>query len=272
MNSRQMLLVGASAGIAAVLLVAALFTGVIDTNDDKLGVVASFYPLAYMAEEIGGERASVRSLIPHNTEVHAWSPAPTDIVAADNADVLLYNGAGLDHWFEDDVLPALGDKVRIVVETTEGLELIPGGEHGDEPEGDDHGDYDPHTWLSPYMARLQAEKIYDAFVEADPDGEEYYSQRWTALSGRLAALDAAYSNGLANATNGTAIVSHAAYGYLAHRYGFEQRGVIGLSADEQPSAAELADLVDLMVAEGIRAVYVDPIYSDAFVQTLKTVL
>ena len=195
MNSRQMLLVGASAGIAAVLLVAALFTGVIDTNDDKLGVVASFYPLAYMAEEIGGERASVRSLIPHNTEVHAWSPAPTDIVAADNADVLLYNGAGLDHWFEDDVLPALGDKVRIVVETTEGLELIPGGEHGDEPEGDDHGDYDPHTWLSPYMARLQAEKIYDAFVEADPDGEEYYSQRWTALSGRLPSSSMISSSG-----------------------------------------------------------------------------
>ncbi|MDO9537620.1 MAG: zinc ABC transporter substrate-binding protein [Thermoplasmata archaeon] len=271
MNKKQLLFVGVSVAIACALVATALFTNVLEPENTGLDVVVSFYPLAYMAEEIGGERVNVRSLIPYNTEVHTWSPSPNDIVAADNADILLYNGAGLDHWFEDDVLPALGQKERVVVETTEGLELIAGGdEHGEDEH--DHGGYDPHTWLSPFMAQQQAEKIYDAFLKADPEGADYYGQRWSNFSAKLTDIDSRYMSSLANNTNGTAIVSHGAYGYLAHRYGFEQHGIIGLSADEQPSSSALADIADLMVNENLRTLYMDPIYSDAYVQTLKVEL
>jgi zinc transport system substrate-binding protein len=265
MNKSQMLLVTVSLVAVAVLVSASLYIGV-RNSDDRVQVVASFYPLAYMAEEIGGERVGVNCLIPYNTEVHSWQPSPSDIMAADNADVLLYNGAGLDHWFEDDILPALGQKDRVVVETTEGVGLLANG-HQDE---DETGDTDPHTWLSPFVARQQAENVYNALVEADPGGAAYYAGRWDNLSAKLAALDTRYQTELAVKTNDTIIVSHGAYGYLAYRYGFGQRGIIGLSADEQPSTATMADIADLMEQENISTLYVDPVYSDAYVQTLKS--
>lgn len=252
--------------LVAFLIAASLYFGVM-TNDDKVQVVASFYPLAYMAEEIGGERVAVSCLIPYNSEVHTWSPSPSDIVAADNAEVLLYNGAGLDHWFEEDILPALGLGNRTVVETTHGIDLL-GTEH--EEEEHEHGDVDPHTWVSPFIAHQQARNIYDGLVNADPEGESYYTERWNALSAKLTALDANYQSELSNKTNQTAIVAHSAYGYLAHRYEFEQHGVIGVSADQQPGASTIAELADLMMDEGTYTLYVNPIYSDAYIQTLKT--
>jgi zinc transport system substrate-binding protein len=266
MNKSQFLLVAIAVAAAASLVAASLYVGVWKA-DDRVQVVASFYPLAYMAEEIGGDRVSVNCLIPYNTEVHAWQPSPSDIVAADKADVLLYNGAGLDHWFEDEILPALGASDRIVAETTDGIELIAGG-HEDEDDHE-HSDTDPHTWLSPFIAEQQAENVYNALVAADPDGAAYYAGRWDNLSAKLTALDIRYQTELSTKTNGTVIVAHGAYGYLAYRYNFEQRGILGLSADEQPSSTALADIADLMQEENISTLYVDPIYSDAYVQTLK---
>ncbi|MBA3046203.1 MAG: zinc ABC transporter substrate-binding protein [Candidatus Thermoplasmatota archaeon] len=271
MNRSQLLLVLVTLTVVAALIGASLYVGVLK-DDDRLQVVASFYPLAYMAREIGGERVTVTCLIPYNSEVHAWQPSPSDIIAADNADVLLYNGAGLDPWFEEDILPALGDNERIVVETTHGLELDDTGLLAGTRQDDDHdhGDVDPHTWVSPFIARQQAEKIYEALVEADPEGESHYQAGWANLSAKFDDLDSRYMAELAVKTNGTVIVAHAAYGYLAQRYGFEQHGVIGLSADEQPSASVIAGISDLMEDESIYTLYVNPIYSDAYIQTLKT--
>lgn len=123
----QMLLV---IGVAAIVVAAGAFvvlTGSPPEEDDKLKVVASFYPLAYMAGYIGGDKVSVATLIPYNTEVHSWSPSPSDILKANQADVILYNGAGLDPWVEEDLLPAISTSGKVVVETTHGIKLIEGG-------------------------------------------------------------------------------------------------------------------------------------------------
>jgi zinc transport system substrate-binding protein len=85
----------------------------------------------------------------------------------------------------------------------------------------------------------------------------------------LEALDAEYSSTLSNATLDEIIVSHEAYGYLADRYGFEQHGVIGISAEEQPSVAAMSDLVDLMEDRGVYSVFVDPVYSDDYARTIQ---
>lgn len=258
-----------------VMVVALVATAVLqaydapDEGERKVSVVASFYPLAYFAGEIGGEHVTVRTLVPPNSELHAWQPTPSDIVAADDADILLYNGAGLDHWFEDDVLGAIDTDGTIVVETTEGMELLGHGHDHNESDDHEHGDIDPHTWLSPHSALHQARMVYEALVEKDVDNAEDYSESWNGLRQRLADLDARYLEGLNGTDHDEIIVVHEAYGYLAHRYGFEQHGVIGLSADEQPSAPAIADLADLMVDHGIYAVFVDPVYSDDYAQTLK---
>jgi zinc transport system substrate-binding protein len=145
-----------------------------------------------------------------------------------------------------------------------------GQEH--EHEDHDHELYDPHTWISPYIARQQAESIYDALVEKDPEHADYYAQQWNLLQQRFTELDTAFQEGLSTKQKNAIFVTHAAFGYLADRYGFHQHGVIGLSADEQPSASTIATLVSTMIEHEIYVVYVDPVYSDDYAQTLKSTL
>ena len=120
------------------------------------------------------------------------------------------------------------------------------------------------------MAKLQAEKIFNALVQKDPQHEVYYTERWMDLKGRLEQLDNEYLTGLSTAKKDAIFVSHEAFGYLAHRYGFEQYGVIGLSADEQPSAATIAILIGLMQERDTFVVYVDPVYSSEYAQMIKS--
>ncbi len=267
--------------LTSIILIAIIATSIVAYTmntpqaSTKLKVVTTFYPLTYLAQQIGGDQIEITQLIPNNTEIHGWEPSASHIMSAEDANIIIYNGAGLDHWMEEDVLPALSNAHdRTVVESTSGLTLIANQEHEHEGESGeeehDHGMYDPHTWVSPYMAKLQAENIYNALVSVDPEHESYYTQRWTDLKGQLEQLDTAYSDGLSNASQNYIFVSHEAYGYLASRYGFTQNGVIGLSADEQPSATTIATIVAEMEEHHIYTLYVDPVYSSEYINTIKT--
>lgn len=273
MNRNQARFLIVVAIVAAAALVATVaFAGRSGEADGRIQVVATFYPLAYMAQAIGGDYVSVKTLIPYNTEVHSWQPSVSDMLSVANAEIVIFNGAGLEPWLEEKVFPSINMTGKILVNTTEGLELLP--LHGEE-ESEDHGhagEFDPHTWISPYMAVRQAEKIFGALVQADPEHEEYYQQRWSTLKSELLGLDLEYQRELANNTRQEIIVSHGAFGYLASRYGFEQHSVIGISADRQPSLQEMASLVQLMMSHNISVLYVDPAYTDSYIVTLKNEL
>ena len=267
MNKRQKLFVTATAIIVLTAVFATVFYSQQNkTESDKLKVVATFYPLAFFAQQIGGEEVTVKQLIPDNTEVHTWQPSFADILAVDEADVIIYNGASLDHWFKDDILPNIDSSNKIVVETTRGVQLIETEtEHADEHEEL----YDPHTWISPFLAKQQAQNIYEALIQKDPDHEGYYSERWQNLKTRFEELDNNYLTGLSTKNKEDIFVAHSAFGYLADRYGFKQYGVIGISADEQPSAQVYANLVEMMIKYETYVVYVDPVYTAESIQTLK---
>ena len=202
MNNKQKILLLTITLIIVISVSAVAFIVTAPKPTDKISIVATFYPLAYLSEQIGGDQVTVTQLVPDNTEIHTWQPSASHIVATEDADIIVYNGAGADHWVEDDIIPALStSKNRIVVETTSGLELIANQEHEHEHEGEetgeeehDHGAYDPHTWISPYMAKLQAEKIYNALVQADPDNKDYYTQNWQSLESQFTELDTEYSD------------------------------------------------------------------------------
>jgi zinc transport system substrate-binding protein len=276
MNNKQKILLLTITLIIVISVSAVTFVVTAPKPTDNINIVATFYPLAYLSEQIGGDHVTVTQLVPDNTEIHTWQPSASHIVATEDADIIVYNGAGADHWMEDDIIPALStSKSHIVLETTSGLELIANQEHeheGEETgeEEHDHGEYDPHTWLSPYMAKQQAEKIYNALVQADPNNKDYYTQNWQTLESKLTELDTQYSQSLSNTNQTVIFVSHEAFGYLAARYSFEQHGVIGLSADEQPSTTTIATLVEEMIEHGTYTVYVDPVYSSDYAQTIKT--
>ncbi len=267
MNKRQALFITVTAIIVlTVVFFTAFYTHQNKTENDKLNVVATFYPLAFFAKQIGGEEVAVRQLIPDNTEVHTWQPSFDDILAIEEAEVIIYNGASLDHWFKNDILPVINISNKVIVKTTTGVKLI----ETETKHADEHEElYDPHTWISPFIAKQQAQNIYDALIQKDPDHEAYYSEHWQNLKTQFEKLDNRYLTELSTKHKEDIFVAHAAFGYLADRYGFKQHGIIGISADEQPSASVYANLVEMMIEYETYVVYVDPVYTDESIQTLK---
>jgi zinc transport system substrate-binding protein len=235
-------------------------------GNETLKITASFYPLAYFAEQIGGEKAQVSTLIPYNTEAHSWQPSFSDITKTQDSDLIIYLGAGLDPWMETNVIKSINTEGKTILKASAGIHLINGTDE------DEHGGTDPHLWVSPYTALNIAENIYNAIKETDPENTEYYQQNWEQLKEALTSLDQKYQTELQPAQGKTFFTTHSAYGYVANRYGLEQHGVIGLSADEQPSTSKIAEIVDQMIKDQIYVIYVDPIYSDEYAQMLKTEL
>lgn len=248
----------------SLMTVSVLLSDASDTESDKLNVVATFYPLAYMAEAIGGEKVSVTCLIPYNTEIHSYSPTTKNMFDTDNADIILYNGGPGDSWLISDVLPSIDADNKLIVNTTAGVEYISGT---DEHEEGGAG-VDPHTWISPKQALIQAKNVYQALCQIDPNGTSYYEQKFEVLNATLTELDQEYQS-LSQGNLTTIIVSHSAFGYVASDYGFKQEGVIGLSGDEEPSISTITSLVQLMTDQNIYTVFTDPQFSGSYATILK---
>jgi zinc transport system substrate-binding protein len=270
MNKRQKLFVASTAIIAmSTILGTSFYVQQNKMETDKLKIVASFYPLAFFAQQIGGKEVVVKQLIPDNTEVHTWQPSFSDILAVEEADLILYNGASLDYWFEEEILSHINSSNKIIVETTLRVNLL---ETGTENSDKKKERYDPHTWISPFIAKQQAQNIYEAMVQKDSGHESYYTERWKKLKTRFEELDNEYLKWLSTKSKEEIFVAHTAFGYLADRYGFKQYGVIGISADEQPNSKVYVNLVENMMEHETYVVYVNPVYTEESIQTLKNEL
>lgn len=282
------------AAVAVLVVVGLVYVGLSgrqsSTEVAETKVVASFYPLAYMAEQIGGEKVSVNTIITPGSDVHSWQPSVNDIATTEDADLVIYLGAGLDHWMEEDVIETIETVGKTILEASEGIELIEiheehdehedeheedehaEDEHDEEENGHHHDEGDPHLWVSPRTALMLAENIANALIEADPDNQDYYMDKWEEFKNTLQDLDDEYVSTLAPLSEKPFFVTHSAYGYIAENYDLEQHGVIGVSADEQPSTAQLVEIVEEMVEEESYTIYIDPVYSEDYAQTLKTEL
>ncbi len=142
--------------------------------------------------------------------------------------------------------------------------------HGMDEHGHDHGGLDPHMWLDPVLAAVQVERILDAFIQVDPGNADTYRANASALAGELDELDHEIEDGLAVCHHDHFVTSHAAYGYLAERYGIEQIPVAGLSPEIEPSPRELAAISDLIAELGLEHVMVEPVLSGELTRALAS--
>ena len=262
MNSKQAAFLG-TLSVILLLLVSWAYVASPgrEAEDGKLRVVATFYPLYYFASEIGGNRTHVEPLIPFNTEPHSWEPAPSDIVKADKAKVLVYNGAGLEPWVGK-LLGALQNRDAMkVVDSSKGIDALNGD--ADSPFG-----RNPHFWVDPVLAKRQVDNIRAGLAAADPAGAMYYQQRADELNARLDALDSDFSEGLKDRTKDTIVTTHEGFDYMAARYNFTAESVLGISPDQQPSAQKIMEIVDVVEDHDLDAVFGEPVYSDKFMRTI----
>ncbi|WP_313346120.1 metal ABC transporter substrate-binding protein [Sedimentibacter sp.] len=235
------------------------------TQDKKLSVYASFYPMYDFAAKIGGDKINAVNMVPDGAEPHHWEPTAADIVGLEEASVFIYNGAGMEHWVED-VLESIHNDSLIIVEASEGLSLLEGHHHEDEHDGDhddeehddeghSHGKFDPHVWLNPMNAKIEMENIKNAFIKADPENKDYYEANYTKYAAEFDALDEEFRDTLTPLLNKDIIVTHQAFGYLCSAYGLNQVPVEGLVPDSEPDPARIAEIIEFAKEHNVKVIF-----------------
>ena len=275
--TRLGLILGAAALVAACSTSGGGSSGppVPSPEPDALRVVATTTVLADLIAQVGGTRVSVVSLVPKGGEVHTFDPSPSDVVTIAEADLVVLNGLGLDDWLGRLVTDA-GSSAPIVElgEGLDGVEYLESGAHDDEgsDSGDGHADeaVNPHLWLDVAHARRYASRIADALADADPADAAAYRAGLGDYDGRLAALDEEIRSAIASIpqANRRIVSFHEAFGYFAAAYGLEIVGVIVDAPGQDPSAGEIAALVEAIRSSGAKAVFTEAQFSPDLAETV----
>lgn len=246
-------------------------------NTDKFDVVASFYPMAFLAERIGGEHVNVISLTQPGQEPHDLEISAKQTAQLQESDAALYL-TGLQPSVDEAIGQAeLKTKIDAAQLTSLETHADDGG-HGDEHEdehADDHGHAheagkNPHVWLDPVKYAEVAEGVGAAFAKADPDHAADYRKNAEALVGELGDLDARFEAGLKNRATDVFITTHAAFGHLAERYGLTEEAINGLDPESEPSGARVKELERIAKADGVTTVFYETLVSDRTAKTLAS--
>lgn len=232
--------------VAAAALLVPACGGAASSDDGRLRVVTSVYPLAEAAERVGGDLVRVENLVPPGVEPHDLELAPDELEALLVADVVLFVGEG----FQPAVQDAVAESEGTVVDVLKGVDTLHAG-----------GSIDPHVWLDPARFRTVVGTIADTLAERDPAHADAYRTNARRYDGELRALDEEFRQGLASCARRTIVVSHDAFGYLADAYGLVQQPIVGISPEAEPDPARLAQLEDLVRTQGVTTVFTEQLVS-----------
>lgn len=234
--------------------------------DGPLSVVTSFYPLQFVAERVGGDRVSVTSLTAPGVEPHDLELTPQQVASVSDASLVVYL-AGFQPAVDDAVAQESGD----ALDAGSGIERLAATatqvEEAQE-EGGSAPTTDPHVWLDPTNMQHIVDSVATRLAEIDPTGADTYRKNAAALDAELTALDTAWKTGTTTCANRDLVVSHEAFGYLAKRYDFVQRGISGLSPDAEPSPAKIAEVADFVRANGVTTIYYESLVDPKVAQTV----
>ncbi|HLV58686.1 MAG TPA: metal ABC transporter substrate-binding protein [Natronosporangium sp.] len=269
---------GAVAAATAAVLAAAACGDAPAPPGDRLRIVAGFYPLEYVAERVGGDRVTVTGLAPTGGHAHDRELTVRQAALISDADLVIHLSG-----FQPSVDAAVRAYARDVLDVARAVPLRTAAAHGrpdhgpagagQEPTGHDgagtdhgaetdrgaetdHG-VDPHVWLDPHRLAAVTSRVADALARLDPAHATGYAARAGALRADLAELDTAYTDGLARCERREMVVAHAAFGYVADRYGLHQIAVAGLEPDGEPTPGRVIEVVELARAHGATTVFAE---------------
>lgn len=226
-----------AAALSAVLLLGACSPDA--TDDGRLQVVASFFPVAELVRHVGAGDVSVHDLTPPGVEPHDFEPSTREVDRIEDADVVVTLGDGFQPAIEQASERATGHVVELI-------DVIPDTRPGD-----------PHIWLDPTIMASLAVSIGELLAEADPDHTDAFRTRAAAYADELRALDAEYRTRLTTCDRRVIVTTHDAFGYLARHYNLEQQPLTGLSPEAEPNPERLAQLADLVRSRGVTTVFTE---------------
>jgi zinc transport system substrate-binding protein len=203
-----------------------------------LKVLATFYPLYDFAQNIGGNRIQASILVPETIDVHDFEPTPSSIQQVATADVLIYNGAGLETWISE-IVNAAGNSKLVLVDSSQEIQLLPVS-----PEFQRNNQtFDPHIWLDPVLVKQQVNNILQGLITADPADSQYFTQNAQAYQDKLESLNQAAINATTNVKTRYFVTFHEAFAYFAKRYNLTQIPIAG-PFQEEPTASDIQGVIN----------------------------
>lgn len=221
---------------------------------NKIKVTASFYPLYFLASEIGGDKVIVENIIPLGSEPHDFEPTAKQLADISQSNIFILNGDNLEAWGQK-VANNLDKKTVFVITATNGLSLKT---------------TDPHVWLDPISFKKEAENIEQGYVQAAPAQSGYFRTNLARVLKTLDLLDREYRNGLKNCKTRNFITSHAAFSYLALRYGLNQIPLSGLSGEDELSGKQMVEIIDTIKKENLKTIFIERLESPKIAQTIAS--
>lgn len=240
-------------------------TGTAAARDGRLGVEASFYPLQWMAQQVGGRFVDVANLTEAGAEPHDLELTPHDVGALEDADVVVYL-SGFQPSVDDavrDVARSSGFDVRGAAALDLELPAEIGKGNGRQSKSDD-----PHFWLDPTRLATVARSLARVLARRDPAHASAYSTNAAAVGAKLGALDHAFASALRRCRARDLVTTHAAFGYLARRYGLRQVAISGITPEDEPAPRSLAAVADLARRRHVRTIYFETLISPAIAHTV----
>ena len=237
-------------------------------TEDKMQVIASFYPIFEFVKKVGGDKVELSSLIPIGTEPHDFEPTIRQIQSAEAADMIVFNGAGFEGTRMENM------NATFVVDTSDGLNLtMDTNDHADENDREHNkASFDPHIWLDPLLAKHQVEKIRDGLVKIDPSNAAYYNENAKRFLTELDNLDSTIKSELSNCEKKDFIAFHNAFSYFAKRYGLTQHNIQGLSPEAEILPQRLQQIIGLARDMGLDTIYseelADPRFANVIAQEI----
>ncbi len=215
---------------------------------DRLKAVTTFTIIADMARNVAGDAADVVSITKPGAEIHNYQPTPGDLIAAQDADLILWNGLNLEQWFAQ-FLANLGDVPNVVV--TEGVDPMGIGE------GPYAGKPNPHAWMSPTNGLIYVENIRKAFVAADPANEATYNANAAAYSAEITATVEPIRVALAAIPEERRwlATSEGAFSYLARDFGLKELYLWPINADQQGTPQQVRHVIDEVRTNDVPAIF-----------------
>ncbi|MBV1818617.1 zinc ABC transporter substrate-binding protein [Anaerosalibacter bizertensis] len=242
--------------ISIVLIIAiSLLVGCANDNttkkdtDGKLVVYTSFYPQYYLAKEIGKDKIDIHSIVPNGVEPHDFEPSMKQIKEVQNANIVVYNGADMEHWM-DKLLETIDKKEVDIINSSEFVELVKL-----------EGRPDPHIWLDPLNMDKIGLEIKNSLVKMDEKNQEFYEKNYAELSSKLQKLNEEYEAVLKDKKRDTILVSHSAFTYITEKYDIEQISVTGISPEEEPSPKVISELIDIAKTKELEYIFLETLAS-----------
>lgn len=257
----------AALGLAALLALPAAHA------EERVQVLASFSILADMVENVGGEHVDVTALVGPDSDAHVYSPRPTDARALAEADLVVFNGLQFEGWMER--LVEASDYAGPLVVASDGLASMseepetPAEDGHADHDGHDHGELDPHGWQDLNAGKRYVTNIRDGLIEADPDNAEAYEANAERYINEIEATDTEIRALIAEIPAATSVITgHDSFGHFAHAYGLRFLSPQGLSTEADPSAADMAALIEVIREQEVRALFHENMTSPALLEQL----